>query len=164
MCCIPLGLEFHGSHCLVNLFVAGGPCWSSGAGAFCFDSHVSLPRVQLYHPCQRARLSNLLWFALCGFCSVKAFCSALEDENENGSLSISGPRAESLGPHSSVCPPGRAGNHSISLVSVRTLCSPVLWQSVSISGMRPQLWVSKPCRLLWCSPVLLLPGEEGRSH
>lgn len=54
--------------------------------------------------CQGSRLSNLHQIALCGFCSLKAFCTALEDENENGGLPVFNPGTESSGPHFSVYP------------------------------------------------------------
>ena len=69
-----------------------------GGGACYIDSQVFLFQVELYCPCQGARLSNLLWFALSGFCSLKAFPAALEDKNENGSLLISSLEPNALGP------------------------------------------------------------------
>lgn len=39
---------------------------------------------------------KLFWVALCGFCSLKAFCNSLEDQNKNSDDLISSPRAERL--------------------------------------------------------------------
>ena len=65
---------------------------------------MSLLRVGLHHPCQGARPGKQLQIALCGFCSLKAFWAALEDENENGGLLISSPGIERS--HSLLCLPG----------------------------------------------------------
>ena len=122
---------------------------------------MSLPWAELHRPCQGARLSNLLQIVLCGFCSLKAFCPALEDENENGSLPVSSPGAGSLGPYSSVLPQRKAVNHS---------CLPGLYlHSVLTQPVTDRLYlrhttqfqVSKPFRLLRCAPMLLLLGEDG---
>ena len=67
---------------------------SSGGGAYCTDSQMSLAQAEF--STLGARLSNRLWFALCSFCSLKAFHTAFEDEKENGGLPISGPGAVSL--------------------------------------------------------------------
>ena len=48
------------------------------------------------------------------------------------------------------------------LVYIRTPCSPSLWLSISVWGMRPSFGVSKPCRLLSHTPMLLFPGEGER--
>ena len=101
------------------------PCVFAGDG---MESHCS---------CLGAGLTNLLQIVLCGFCSLKAFCLALEDEGENGGLPISSLRDKSSGPHSSVHPQGKAVNPSClpGLPPHSVLTQP--GTNLSVSGMRP---------------------------
>uniref|UniRef100_A0A452QYI8 FGFR1 oncogene partner 2 n=1 Tax=Ursus americanus TaxID=9643 RepID=A0A452QYI8_URSAM len=93
-----------------------------------------------------------LWFALCGFCSLKAFRAALEDENENGGLPISSPGAESLGARSLVRPQGKAVNRSClpGLQPHSVLTRPVterfyLWHTAQFGVSKPSRF-RLPCR------------------
>ena len=122
------------------------------------DSQVSLPPGRTHCPCQGARLSNLLLIDLSGFCFWKAFPEALEDENENGGLPISSPRAETLRPHSSGCPWGKYVN----LFCLPGLC--LHWahpDQMFLSQALNPILSPKLCRLLWCTPAPLLLGRKG---
>ena len=132
ICYIPLKLKFRSSQYSANLFLAGCSCWSSRDRVCWVDCQVSLPLTELHHPSQGARPSNWLWTALCGFCTLKAFIKALEDENENGSFPISSPRAESSGTPLLNVHSGKS-NHSYLPSLPSMLCSPSLWLSISIS-------------------------------
>lgn len=70
-----------------------------------------LCRGEVACPWQGAKLSKQLQIALCGFCSLKAFCAALEDENENSSLPISGPGTEPGDPL--LCVPSQKSSRSL---------------------------------------------------
>lgn len=111
-----------------------------------------------------ARLNNLLWIALCGFCFLKVFSRALEDENENGSLLVSSPRGKNWRPHCSVCPQGKVVSHSHlpGLPSYPVLTQPVT--SCFHLRLLTLLRVSKHCRILCHANVLVLLREEGGSH
>ena len=132
------------------------------------DSQMSLPPgVELHHPYQWARLTNLLWIALSGFCSLKAFETTLEDESENGSLLIlliSSPGGESSGPPFSVRPQRKAINHSrLPGLCWHSMLTQPVTQHFFLRHMTP-FWASKPCRPLWCALGRLSWGMMGVLH
>ena len=77
---------------------------------------------------------------LCGFCFLKAFHAALEDESENGGFPTAAlePKAQSL-LFSALAGKSSHSLLSPSLVSVHTLHTPSLGLSISISGTQPHL-------------------------
>ena len=97
---------------------------------------------------------------LCGFCFLKAFHAALEDESENGGFSTAAlePKAQSL-LFSALAGKSSHSLLSPSLVSVHTLHTPSLGLSISISGTQPHLEF-QTCRCLRHVLMLLLPEEE----
>ena len=90
------------------------------------------------------------------FCSQKAFCAALEDKDENGGLPE--PKAWGSTPQ---CTP-REKQPLLSPWSLSTLCGQPVTECFNISHVIP-FRVSKPCRLLSCACLPLLP-REGTNH
>ena len=134
----PTNWEFCSSVCSVNLVFACCSCWSSGGGACCTDSQVSLLGRSLFRttPCQGTWAQcKLLGVVLCDFSSLKALCATSEDEDKNGPTLISSPGTERLWPLSSVNPQGEA--------IFTFVCA-------------------KLCRLPQCPPTPLLPRGRGR--
>ena len=102
-------------------------CWSSGGGAGSTDSQVSLPQGGIALPLSGSRLSNQLQIAPGGFYSLKV----LENESENCSLPISSLNLKAQGPTPQCTLREKQLITPVSLVSIRTPCSPSLWQSIS---------------------------------
>lgn len=75
MCCIPRVLEFCSSHPSVYLVLAASSCWSSGGGACCHDSRVSLPG-QSGTALARGQVKSSAPVCSGSFCSLKAFPSS----------------------------------------------------------------------------------------
>ena len=67
----PLTLEFCSSVSLVNLVLVDVLAGLLGKGPVTLILMCPHPRVELHCPCQRARLHNLLQFALGGFYFVR---------------------------------------------------------------------------------------------
>ena len=88
----PLALEFCSPVRCINLLSPCPPSWPSGGGACCTDAQV-FAGAEWHRPlpgdwaqCQ------LFLVALCMFCSLKAFCTSLGGQNENGWARISSPQ------------------------------------------------------------------------
>ena len=100
-------------------------------GAWCSDSHVSLPWTVLHCLLQGARLNIQLQISLCDFCCLKAFCNIIGGEKENQSYtSISSPHTESSCPLLFSECSGKSSQSLLSLwfqftVSVNPACDPV---------------------------------------
>ena len=130
----PLVIEFQFQSIMIWKYARNDLNLSVPVETLFVTQNVSLPQVELYCPCQEARLTNLLQIALVGFCSLKTLCSALEDESENDGLSISSPRAKSVGPHSLMQCQGKVVSQScIPGPCVHWLLT-WLWLSLSVSG------------------------------
>ena len=101
-----------------------------------------------------------LQIALCGFCLLKAFYLALEDEN--GCAPVSSPAAEKLPPP---FPEPSQKSSQITLGSLVSICTPFtqpVTEHFYLKHMTP-LWVSKLYSLLRCTLAQLLPGQGGES-
>ena len=106
---------------------------------------------------------HLLRFALGCFCSLKAFCVLLEEENEDGSLPVASQRSQELGSPLLIAPSERSSPSLLSPWSPATFpSSPCLLLSVSISAARPHFESPNPVDsgsvLLCCSSWWRLSG------
>lgn len=161
---IPLAVEFCSCQWSVYLVLVGYSCWSLLAEGLLhwFSSVFALGRIALPLPGGQAKKSarNLLQIAVCGFCLLKTFHAALEDDNENCGLSVFSPWAETLVPHSSVHPQGKALSHSClpGLHPHSVLTQPV---TVCISGMRPRLESPNPADSCVELPHFSSQGRKG---
>ena len=138
-------LEFCSSVSSVNLVLLGCSCWFSEGRACCADSQGSFPWLSCTALARGAGLSHMLQIALCGFCSLKAFHTTLEDENGNVSLPVSSPGAGYWHP---LCPHGEAVKH---------FCLPGFCLHSVYTQPVTEHFISQPCHSLWSFQTLLPP-------
>lgn len=104
-----------------------------------------------------------LRIALCGFCTLKAFDAALEDENENGNLPFSIPGAERTGISLFSVPSGKSSHSSFSGFCPHFVFTKLVTEHFCLRLENP-FWAYRLCRLLWWELVPLLLAEGGESH
>ena len=141
-------LEFCSSVSSVNLVLLGCSCWFSEGRACCADSQGSFPWLSCTALARGAGLSHMLQIALCGFCSLKAFRTTLEDENGNVSLPVSSPGAGCWHPLLFSVPSRR---------SCQTLLSPWFLSALCVHPACDRAFLSQPCHPLWSFQTLLPP-------
>ncbi len=111
-----------------------------------------------------SRLSNLLGFALGSFCSLQAFCTALEDESENGGLPISPWRSQELGAPLPSEPPEKSSQSLPSPWSLATLRAHLACDRAFLSLAPDPGWSLQAQQIpVVRSRAKLLPGVEGES-
>lgn len=107
------------------------------------------------------RLNNLLEFVLSRFCSPNAFCIALEDKNEDGSLPISDPeesRAQGPTPQCIL----REKQSLLYPCSLTTLCSQPACDQVFLSLAHGPTWNLQSQQIPAVCSCTAPPGGEGR--